>query len=338
MPADSALAHTVCARFSLPAPQSVTPVSGGLQHRLLRLDFEERESLALKILSPRALATPADVLRFEHGETLASLAAQNGVPAMVALKQPDGSFIGQIGGNHFLLFPWVEGNILPPHAVSPARAHIMGGYLARVHSLAVRFPEQSAPVPEAFPDGHFLEISRRACEQNTDWAPRLSDAKEELERLNSLARAAQSALQDGWVTGHLDYDQKNVLWNGNEPLILDWEQAKPIHPALEAMGAGLSWAGQSAGAPSKETFLAWLAGYRAQNELTLADLERAVDGVIGKWTIWLEFNLQRLFDTELAPHEHQIAFDCGMHALGTTLQLGADGPMYRAWCRKAVQS
>ncbi|BCM90292.1 hypothetical protein IAD21_02143 [Abditibacteriota bacterium] len=338
MPSDSALANAVCERFSLPEPSRVAPVPGGLQHRLLRVDFRGRDSLALKILAPRSVATESGVLRFERGETLASLAAQQGVPALVACKQPDGAFVGKIEGVHFLVYPWAEGGVLPPQAVSPERACKMGGFLARVHALGIRFPEQTPPVPEAFPEGHFLELSRRACEQNTEWAARLGATSDELERLNARADTAQRALREGWVTGHLDFDQKNVLWDGaDEPLILDWEQAKPIHPALEAMGAGLSWAGQSAGAPSKESFVAWLKGYREQKELRLEDLERAADGVLGKWTIWLDFNLQRLLDAGLDERERQIAFDAGMHALGATLQLGHDGPMYRAWCREAFR-
>ena len=334
---DVELVEGVCRIFGMESPTGVMEVAGGLQHRMLRLDFADAPSLALKILAPRSVGSVEGVLRFERAETLAELAASRGVPALAARRGPGGDFVGKIGSTHFLLYGWVEGELLPPTAVSAERAHRMGGFLARVHGLGARFPEQVAPVPEAFEDGHFRGIAARARAQGATWAPRLGEAVEELERLNARARRAQEGLREGWVTGHLDYDQKNVLWDGaGRPTILDWEQAKPIHPALEAMGAGLSWAGQSAGAPRRETFVAWLAGYRAEKELKRADLERAVDGVIGKWTIWLEFNLQRLLDEGLAERERGIAFDAGMHALGATLQLGQDGPQYREWCLDAL--
>lgn len=331
------LAEGACRIFGLESLTRAGEVAGGLQHRLLRLDFAKGDSLALKILAPRSVRSAEGVLHFERAEALATLAKGVGVPALAARRQRGGEFVGRLGGAHFLLYSWVGGEVLPPSAVSAERAHRMGGFLARVHGLQVRFPEQVAPVPEAFEDGHFREIAERARAQSAAWAPRLSEVVDELERLNALARRAQKELQEGWVTGHLDFDQKNVLWDrAGHPTILDWEQAKPIHPALEAMGAGLSWAGQSAGAPSKESFVAWIEGYRTQGELRPEDLERAVDGVIGKWTIWLEFNLQRLLDESLDGRERQIAFDAGMHALGATLQLGQDGPMYREWCREAT--
>lgn len=334
---DTELACRVCSLFDIAAPSRVEAVAGGLQHRLLRLGTKAGGEFALKLLSPRATSGEQSIERFERAETLAFLAAQSGVPAMVALCQSDGSFVARVEEQCALLFPWIEGEVLPPHAVPPARATQMGGYLARIHALQVRFPEQSAPSPEAFADGHFQELARRARAQNASWSPKLSEAADELERLNARARAAQLSLQSDWVTGHLDFDQKNVLWQNEAPTILDWEQAKPISPALEAMGAGLSWAGQSAGAPSKDAFLAWINGYGSQRELRLEDLETATDGVIGKWTIWLEFNLQRLLDQSTSEREHQIAFDAGMHALGATLQLGADGEKYRAWCREALE-
>lgn len=332
---DVGFAARACEAFGFPAPTTVRAVAGGLQHRLLRLDFPFRAPLALKILAPRSTSTSSDVERFERAETLAEIAARGGVPALVALRQTNGAFVGRLENSCFLMYPWAEGQTLPPHAVSPERARQMGAFLARLHALEVRFPGQSAPVPEAFDDGHFHELCRLAHEQNASWAPQLNDAVSELERLNARARAAQIELQNNWVTGHLDFDQKNVLWNRGEPLVLDWEQAKAISPALEALGAGLLWAGQSAGAASKTVFLAWLEGYRKHNKLRLSDLELASDGVIGKWMIWLEFNLGRLLDANVDEREQKIAFGAAIHALGATLKLGEDGALYRAWCREA---
>ena len=334
---DVEVAGGACQIFGMEAPVGVREVAGGLQHRLLRLDFAGATPMALKILAPRSVGFTDGVLRFERAETLAEMAARAGVPALSARRGPSGEFVGCVEGAHFLLYQWVEGEVLPPTAVSEERAHRMGGFLARIHGLGVRFPEQVAPIAEAFEDGHFERIAERAHARGVAWAPRLGEVVGELERLNARARRAQGELREGWVTGHLDYDQKNVLWDGaGQPTILDWEQAKPIHPALEAMGAGLSWAGQSAGAPCRESFVAWLAGYQAERELKREDLERAVDGVIGKWTIWLEFNLQRLLDEGIGERERGIALGAGMHALGATLQLGQDGPMYREWCLEAL--
>lgn len=306
-------------------------VAGGLTHRLLRVETA-RASWALKLLSPRTTQGQSGRAQLERAEELARIAAHSGVPALVARRGNSGTALHQIGAQWVLLYPWIGGQTLPASAAAPARCAQMGAWLGRVHALQVRFPGQDEPVPEAFERGHFAGIVARAKEKDAPYVKALGAALEAIEDANAVAMRAQCQLRAGWVTGHLDFDQKNVLWNGDAPTILDWENAKPIHPALEAMGAALSWAGQSAGAPQFDSFAAFLRAYLGENAVEIADLETAVDGVTGKWIIWLEFNLQRMLEPGIAgTPEMQVALDAGLHALGATLQLRADGRRYRAW-------
>lgn len=209
----------------------------------------------------------------------------------------------------------------------------MGAHLATLHALGLRFPGQSAPAPEAFADGHFEALLARGEAENASWTSAIRDNLSPLCNANRRAMNAQSQLQDGWVTGHLDFDQKNVLWHQKQPAILDWESAKPIHPALELLGAGLSWAGQSAGEAKRDSFTAFLRGYASRNPVSRADLATACEAVLGKWVIWLEFNLNRSLDTSIrGTDEEKICGDALFHALGATLKLQDDVPIYQAWC------
>ena len=324
------------ARAALPSwnvspPQSAEFVSGGLTHQLLRVETAT-ETYALKLWAPRATADAKGRARLERGEITASLALENGIPALAALANADENLLEYFGHRWVSLYRWVEGETLPPIAATPTRCARMGAHLGALHALKIRFADQNEPAPEAFERGHFTEIARDARETDAPFAARLWDVLDELEAANATAMRAQLELRDGWVTGHLDFDQKNVLWREDSPTILDWENAKPIHPALEAMGAALSWAGQSSGAPDETSFAAFLNGYRGANAFDVAALNRAVDGVLGKWIIWLEFNLQRLLDPQIADTpEYQVASDAALHALGATLKLRADGAMYREW-------
>lgn len=327
------IAHSALPLFDLEPPEKSEFVPGGLTHRLLRVQTAN-SFYALKLWSPRATATAEGRARLEQAETLASLAAQHGIPALAALRGTDGRFLQSVGAQWVSLYPWIDGQTLPPTAATPARCKQMGAHLGALHALKIRFAGQSAPTPEAFERGHFSAILARAQTRNAPFAAPLESALDEIENANDLAMRAQCQLRENWVMGHLDFDQKNVLWRDDGPMILDWENAKPIHPALEAMGAGLSWAGQSAGAPDKASFAAFFAGYRGANALDVAALETAVDGVLGKWLIWLEFNLQRLLEPEIiGTPEAQIALDAGLHALGATLKLQEDGALYRDWLR-----
>ena len=325
------IAQSALPLFGAAAPQSAHFVAGGLTHRLLRVEAANA-LYALKLWAPRATANTAGRARLEQAETLAGLAAANDIPALAAQRGENGRVLQATGPQWVSLYDWIEGETLPPTAASPTRCRQMGAHLGALHALKIRFDGQTKPMPEAFERGHFVAIARRAHAQNAPFARALRDGLDELEAANDLAMRAQCQLRADWVTGHLDFDQKNVLWQNENPTILDWENAKPIHPALEAMGAALSWAGQSAGTPNRESFAAFFEGYRGANAVDAVALEVAIDGVLGKWILWLEFNLQRLLDPQIVgTPEAQIALDAGLHALAATLQLREDGAMYREW-------
>ena len=325
------LATSALSYFGMVPPLSAQFVSGGLLHRLLRVETTSG-TFALKLLSPRSTEDPLSRARLERGEEVARLALQAGIPAAVALQGPNHTFLQKIEAQWVTLYPWVEGEILPPTSANAQQCELMGHYLGQLHALRIRFPDQHKPTPEAFENGHFRRIAAHAQRQNQDWATQVEDVIVELESINARAMGAQLQLQEGWVTGHLDCDQKNVLWHENSPTILDWESAKPIHPALEALGAGLSWAGQSAGHTNFRALSAFLRGSSGAHPLSLTDFELAVEAVLGKWIIWLEFNLQRLLDPQVQDTpEAEIALDAARHALTTTLKLSADGSLYTHW-------
>lgn len=323
---------TVAERFGAPDFISAQSVTGGLSHRLFRVESVDG-ALALKVLSRRSVDSQSKTAHLERAETVAELAASAGIPALVARRGIDGNFLQNALGEQVLLWRWEEGETLPPSAASPDICEGMGAHLGALHALKLRFPGQNAPVPEAFPAGHFEALLRRGERENASWVPAIRDHLAPLSEANRRAMQAQRQLQNGWVTGHLDFDQKNVLWHRNQPAILDWESAKPIHPALELLGAGLSWAGQSAGEANRDSFAAFLRGYRSRNLVAPEGLATACEAVLGKWVIWLEFNLNRSLESEIrGTPEEKICHDALRHALGATLKLQEDVPLYRDWC------
>ena len=325
------IARQALAIFGESPPRDAQFVPGGLTHQLLRVETDEGV-WALKLLSPRATRDDRGRARLERAEAVAQRARASGIAALVARRGPNQQFLQCASGRWTTLYPWIAGETLPPTAANPAQCAQIGALLGRLHALKIRYDDQAAPAPEAFERGHFAAIAKRARAADAPYAAQLCETLEHIEAANDLALRAQLELRAGWVTGHLDFDQKNVLWHAGAPTVLDWENAKPIHPALEAMGAALNWAGQSAGAPVFESFAAFVRAYLRENPVEMSALQTAVDGVLGKWVIWLEFNLERLLEPQIiGTPEAQIALDAGLHALRTTLDLREDGAMYRKW-------
>ncbi len=324
--------QTIAGVFGLEPFRSAQAVAGGLSHRLWRV-ATSNAFYALKILSRRAVDSPAQRAQLERAETVAELAARGGIPALVARRGSDGNFLQKVGAEWILLWDWQNGEVLPPSAASPRKCERIGEFLGVLHALKIRFPDQSAPLPEAFAEGHFEALLARGEREKAVWVPEIRSSLPQLVSANRRAMAAQTSLQRGWVTGHLDFDQKNVLWENENPTILDWESAKPIHPALELIGAGLNWAGQAAGNVEHASFAAFLRGYRRKNSVSGGELATACEAVLGKWMIWLEFNLRRSLESEIhGTQEEKICHHALFHALGATLKLQNDVPLYQSWC------
>lgn len=43
------------------------------------------------------------------------------------------------------------------------------------------------------------------------------------------------------VISHRDLDPKNVMWDGMNPYLIDWEAAGPVNPYQEFLEVALYW-------------------------------------------------------------------------------------------------
>ena len=145
----------------------------------------------------------------------------------------------------------------------------MGDVLGRIHRSDVRIPgvEPETDLRQPF-DWSLVEDGRVAA-----WD---AAALEGLRRL----RAVQ-------VISHRDLDPKNVLWQGMQPCIIDWEAAGYVNPWQELIELLNYWA------DDEEKARAMIAAYGAHRTLHEADWDAALaagmDGMLG----WLHYNLRR---------------------------------------------
>lgn len=317
--------------YELPRILNVTPVPGGTLHRLMRVETED-DTWALKILNPLATQTAEGRFRHERAEAVAQQAQEAGIPAMVAYPGPDGSFLQRIDEEIVLLYPWHEGQATDASSVSTEKAAQMGSWLARLHDLEIRFPDQMAPLPESFEQGHWEALLEQGHQYGSLWVERLEAALPQLVEVDEISHRAQKTLCEGWVTGHLEYTPGNVLWSAEKPTIFDWESVSPVHPALEALGAALVWANREDGESDEALFKAFMTGYGEVKTLASDDLDIACDAVMGKWLLWLEFNLRRSLGLGVqGTAEERMVSEALFQQLDLTLQMHKDGNLYRSW-------
>ncbi len=326
------LTAEVCRRYGLGTP--VTPLSavtGGLLHRLYRLETDKGR-YAVKVLDADVLRKPGVRDEFRRAEHIAALFAEADVPAVTALAVK-GDTVQDVGEGTVIVFPWLDGDMLPFYPVTTEQARQIGAVLGRMHTLNLQVPGLPMPAFSTYADAHWETLVRQAHAADMEWANDPASLLVELRAWNRLAQEGYGGIGSRWVVSHGDLDQKNVLWKDDTPYLIDWESAGLVSPALEVIGAALSWSGQTIGPPNQAVFAALLHEYCRHADLPAGVGRAALQGCLGNWLHWLEPNMRRSLPTSGADAAGQNA---GAHEVKQTLAplraLAANIEVWAAWC------
>ncbi len=105
-------------------------------------------------------------------------------------------------------------------------------------------------------------------------------------------------LQSRQVISHRDLDPKNILWQGTDPLIIDWEAAGYVNPWQELLEVLNYWGREESGGYDPCLCQAILQEYRQYMDLREVDwtpvFACSYDGMLG----WLEYTLKKALGLE----------------------------------------
>ncbi|MCR5682785.1 MAG: phosphotransferase [Clostridiales bacterium] len=273
-----------------------TPVLGGFLHTTYRLDTAEG-SYAAKVLNPAIMARPEAYQNMIRSEEIAR-ALSAVVPAVCAIET-DGSPVVRVDSEYVMLYPWLSSKPLFPPKLTPRHAAVIGDLLAKIHVFALTAEESPSDKPEANDWDALLALAEER-DAGAVWLPGLRDALPELAAMEREAMEALTIPARQIVAGHRDLDPKNVLWNGLEPSVIDWEAAGPVDPDAELIDVLLSWADDGRGNLSPEMGESLLAAYRARRGDAGADWEALCAASTKNPLDWLAYNIRRASGVEIA--------------------------------------
>ncbi|MBQ4639622.1 MAG: phosphotransferase [Clostridia bacterium] len=266
-------------------------IHGGLMHRMYHIVTDKGE-FALKKLNPGVMQRPEALRNMIVSEKIAK--AFTGIVPAVAALETDGRQVHLLEGGYYMVYPWVQGRSIYPPDIKEANCRTMGQMLGRMHEAGAE--NDGAPKQEAQEACDWSVL----CNFDAPWARQLSDALPGLIDLEQRAIAAQRLLNENQVISHRDLDPKNVLWQGEEPLLIDWEAAGYVNPWQEVCENLLYWADDGKGGLCKTHFQAFLAGYGERQVLDQVPWEKALEsGVLGMIG-WLHYNVRRALGLEAA--------------------------------------
>lgn len=279
-----------CNDFNLGGVLAPRPVSGGLLHKMYRVETTSGV-YAVKVLNPEIMQRPAALKNTINSEKVAH-ALKDLVP-VVAAKEFESAYVVEHDGDWFMVFDWLEGASVFAPEITVEHCAKMGELLGRIHAADVKIDgmEAEAEVREVFEWEELCEAWE--MHDGSDSMACFKAFLSELSALDAEVVRALKIISYHKVISHRDLDPKNVMWQGNKPYIIDWEAAGYVNPFQELVEVINYWITEADGSYNFEKLAALLDAYKTYKEIRFVDWDTVLlcsfDGILG----WLEYNVRR---------------------------------------------
>lgn len=265
----------------------VVPVSGGLMHRMYRVNTPGR-SYAVKHLNPEIMKRPEAMSNYQRAERLETILEEAGIPIVPALTV-NGRKMQETDGECFYIFHWQNGSITDWNNITPEQCRQAGNIQGMIHALQPRQTDHTEPVLSKT-DWH--EYADKAERQQSVIAPVLKENLELLDYARDEMNRARQALPDIECISDEDMDPKNVMWDNGKPVVIDLECLDYGNPVSHVLQLSLQWSGITTGELKPDLQKAFFEGYLDAYDNGFRDYG-SVLGLAYTWTEWLEYNITR---------------------------------------------
>lgn len=267
--------------------KAVTAVHGGLLHRMFRVETEQG-LFAVKVLNGEMMKRPGVMHNMQVSEKAADT-LRNTVPLMAALPGGD-SYVHFCNGIWFMVYPWLEGKSVFPPDITAEHCRIMGDILSEIHKANIRVDgiQKETPAEEEREwEKLFLLCKDDRCKE------KFMSLKNKILYLEKTGDAAVTDLSEDQLISHRDLDPKNVMWQGMQPVLIDWEAAGYVNPWQEVAECLFYWCDDGRGGLQKDCFQAFTAAYGKKHTLYGAPWQNALNAAYKGIVDWLYYNLKR---------------------------------------------
>jgi Ser/Thr protein kinase RdoA (MazF antagonist) len=265
-------------------------ISGGLLHRMYAIETTQGK-YAIKALNPQIMLRPVAMQHFINSEKVANNVA-NKIPAIAAEKF-NGTSIQEVDKQFYLVFNWVDGVSLKPNEINMIHCEKIAAILADIHKTDFSDLGINKDFLEDLQLIDWNYYLHKGQESNAEWVNLLHEIIDELYDWNDRANKSAKQLASDMVISHRDLDSKNVMWNQDNPIIIDWESAGYTNPMQELIETATYWSENEMGNIDKERFLAFIGNYKRKYGTLKASWRMVLEnGFLGKLG-WLEYSLKR---------------------------------------------
>lgn len=199
--------NSICAAFNLGTPiGKLTPVAGGLLHRMWRLDTTTG-SYAVKQLTKDIGLTTEKRCYYELSEQVAQAFKTIGIAAVNAFKHND-QHLFDCDNNTFLVYPWTNATMLTLNTISKTHATKIARLLAHMHKANLQIKELSTCQITKYNDQEILSLITQVSALSLPFTQLLHQELSCILTINRLCQKNTTLLPMSYRVSHADLDQK----------------------------------------------------------------------------------------------------------------------------------
>jgi len=271
---------------------SIDKIMGGLSHRIYKV-ITDKGVYAVKELNSGIMKRKEAYNNFVFSEKVANIAKQNGINAVEAIKIKN-DIMKQIDNKYYMIFNWIDGKILEENEINMHHCKIMGEALAKIHNIdfkGIEDENKKICEVEIFEWSRYIDTAEK---QNKKYVNLL---KNSLNSINDISQKINDALKyvnKKLVISHLDLDKKNIIWQGYNPFIIDWEASGYVNPIIELAQVAWYWSGGDITNIDYKKYKAIVDTYKKYSKFEIdKNVEKYIYWDFYNEFTWLNYNLKR---------------------------------------------
>ena len=279
-----------CKSQDLGNVKNITKLTGGLMHKMFKVETD-KGIYCIKILNPEVMQRKEAYDNFVISEKISNLAKENNIPVSNALNI-NNNFINKFKEEYYMVFDFVDGKTLQDNEITIDHCKKIGKILSQIHSLDYKSINLKENKKEYNNIINFSDYINNPKFNSMSYKDKFLDNYKKYESLQKRANERLNDANDYYAVCHRDLDPKNVMWNNDSPIVIDWESANISNPYLELVETALCWSGFLSNNFDSNKFKAVIEEYIKIKPFEHNRYNIICGGLINRFK-WLKYNLDR---------------------------------------------
>lgn len=261
----------------------------GFMHSVWKVTTSHGQ-FAIKVLNRSNQLLNDNLLTTQQSSEIAGQMQAQGISTVLPLSLVTNSDSSE----NITIYPWIHGQTIEWPNVTTTMAEKIGVVVGRIHQANCQLSGIKSPTWIGLQEAQWQQLLHSISAYKTtalflqQWLPQL------IEWSHLASKASQQS--SNYIFSHRDFDLKNVIWQDNQPILLDWEYAGWINPKLDLLIVALNWSGVQYGDFVPENFEAVVRGFTSITAQSIEFDDSIFHLYFGYCLDWLLFVCQQMVE------------------------------------------